>query len=78
MPPKVPDRDDVTGEPLVQRADDTEKTIRMLLALQFSTLLTHTYMSSGANVQMNAAICITDFPIHTCARFFYFSYSSPC
>jgi adenylate kinase len=27
-PPKVPDRDDVTGEPLVQRADDNEETVR--------------------------------------------------
>ena len=26
-PPKVPDRDDVTGEPLVQRPDDTEETV---------------------------------------------------
>jgi len=27
-PPKVADRDDVTGEPLVQRADDAEATVR--------------------------------------------------
>ena len=27
-PPKVPDRDDVTGEPLVQRPDDQEDTVR--------------------------------------------------
>ncbi len=27
-PPKVPDKDDVTGEPLVQRDDDKEETIR--------------------------------------------------
>ncbi len=27
-PPKVPDRDDVTGEPLVQRDDDREATVR--------------------------------------------------
>jgi adenylate kinase len=30
-PPKVPDRDDVTGEPLVQREDDREETIRRRL-----------------------------------------------
>ncbi|MGD9952827.1 MAG: adenylate kinase [Burkholderiales bacterium] len=27
-PPRIPDRDDVTGEPLVQRADDREDTVR--------------------------------------------------
>jgi adenylate kinase len=27
-PPRVPDRDDVTGEPLVQREDDREETVR--------------------------------------------------
>ncbi len=30
-PPKVPDVDDVTGEPLVQRADDAEETVRKRL-----------------------------------------------
>jgi len=30
-PPKVADRDDVTGEPLVQRADDREETVRKRL-----------------------------------------------
>src|SRR5690554_2408376 len=32
-PPKVADRDDVTGEPLVQREDDKEETIRKRLAV---------------------------------------------
>ncbi|RPJ45422.1 MAG: adenylate kinase [Betaproteobacteria bacterium] len=27
-PPRVPDKDDVTGEPLVQRADDNEETVK--------------------------------------------------
>jgi len=27
-PPKVPEQDDVTGEPLVQRDDDKESTVR--------------------------------------------------
>jgi adenylate kinase len=31
-PPKVPDRDDVTGEPLVQRPDDTEETVSKRIA----------------------------------------------
>jgi adenylate kinase len=30
-PPKVPDKDDVTGEDLIQREDDTEETIRTRL-----------------------------------------------
>jgi adenylate kinase len=32
-PPQVPGRDDVTGEPLIQRPDDTEATIRKRLAV---------------------------------------------
>jgi adenylate kinase len=32
-PPKVPDRDDVTGEELVQREDDREETVRKRLAV---------------------------------------------
>jgi adenylate kinase len=32
-PPKVPDKDDVTGEPLVQRDDDQEETVRNRLAI---------------------------------------------
>lgn len=30
-PPKVPDRDDVSGEPLIQRDDDREQTVRRRL-----------------------------------------------
>jgi len=32
-PPKMPDRDDVTGEPLIQRDDDREDTVRKRLAV---------------------------------------------
>jgi adenylate kinase len=32
-PPKIPDRDDVTGEALVQREDDKEETVRKRLAV---------------------------------------------
>ncbi|HEX5865909.1 MAG TPA: adenylate kinase [Casimicrobiaceae bacterium] len=32
-PPKVADRDDVTGEPLIQREDDKEATVRKRLAI---------------------------------------------
>ena len=31
-PPRVPDRDDITGEPLVQRADDNEETVMRRIA----------------------------------------------
>lgn len=31
QPPKVPGVDDITGEPLIQRADDTEETVRKRL-----------------------------------------------
>jgi len=32
-PPQQPDKDDVTGEPLIQREDDTEETVRERLAV---------------------------------------------
>jgi len=35
-PPKVPGRDDITGEPLVQRADDNEETVRQRIAVYHS------------------------------------------
>lgn len=31
-PPKVPGKDDVTGEPLIQRADDNEETVKKRIA----------------------------------------------
>ena len=50
-PPRIPGRDDETGEPLTQRADDEEETVRERLAVyrrqteplvQFYTELSHT------------------------------------
>ncbi|MBN9463619.1 MAG: adenylate kinase [Burkholderiales bacterium] len=35
-PPKAPDRDDVTGEPLLQRDDDREETVRKRLSVYHS------------------------------------------
>jgi adenylate kinase len=32
-PPKAPDRDDLTGEPLIQREDDREETVKKRLAV---------------------------------------------
>ena len=31
-PPKVPGKDDLTGEPLVQRPDDNEETVKRRIA----------------------------------------------
>jgi adenylate kinase len=35
-PPKVPGKDDVTGEPLIQRPDDNEETVRQRIAIYHS------------------------------------------
>ena len=50
-PPKVPDRDDVTGEPLIQREDDKEETVRKRLAVyhQQTEPLVNYYKSWAAN-----------------------------
>ncbi|AKQ33826.1 adenylate kinase [Candidatus Coxiella mudrowiae] len=44
-PPKIPGKDDLTGEPLVQRADDHEETVRKRLAIykQQTSPLSHYY-----------------------------------
>jgi len=34
-PPKVPGKDDVTGEPLIQRSDDNEETLRKRLSVYY-------------------------------------------
>lgn len=33
QPPRIPDKDDLTGEPLIQRPDDSEETVRKRLAI---------------------------------------------
>jgi len=50
-PPKVADRDDVTGEPLIQRIDDHEDTIRKRLAVyhQQTEPLVNYYINQAAN-----------------------------
>jgi adenylate kinase len=49
-PPKVPDKDDVTGEDLIQREDDTEETIRTRLQVYHAqtTTLAEYYSSWAA------------------------------
>ena len=48
-PPKVPDKDDLTGEPLIQRVDDQEATVRKrLVVYQNQTRPLLEYYSSWA------------------------------
>lgn len=57
-PPKVPDRDDVTGEPLVQRDDDREDTVRKRLEVyhrQTSPLIEY-YRKWGASGDPRAPV----------------------
>jgi adenylate kinase len=52
-PPKNPGVDDVSGEPLVQREDDKEETVRKRLAVyheQTKPLVTFYKQKGGANV----------------------------
>lgn len=50
-PPKVPDQDDLTGEPLVQRADDSEETVKKRLVVYHdqTTPLVKFYQDLQAN-----------------------------
>jgi adenylate kinase len=52
QPPKVPGVDDVTGEPLVQRQDDTEETVRKRLSVyhEQTSPLRHFYSHYKARV----------------------------
>ncbi|HWK60923.1 MAG TPA: adenylate kinase [Eoetvoesiella sp.] len=55
-PPKAPDTDDVTGEPLVQRDDDREETVRHRLAVyqEQTRPLVDYYMSWAASKDSKA------------------------
>ena len=57
-PPRVPDRDDETGEPLTQRADDAEETVRDRLAVyrrQTEPLVTfYTELSRATRLEYRA------------------------
>ncbi len=49
-PPTTPDQDDITGEALIQRADDQEETIKKRLAVYHheTKILTHYYESQAS------------------------------
>ncbi len=57
-PPKVENIDDITGEPLVQRDDDKEETVRKRLQVYHSqtSLLIEYYSQSAANKVENAPV----------------------
>lgn len=58
-PPKVAGKDDITGEPLIQRADDTEETVRKRLAVydeQTSPLKAFYQHQKGSNAPMYVKI----------------------
>jgi len=57
-PPKVPGKDDVTGEPLIQRSDDNEVTLRKRLAVfhQFETPLSKYYENQKNLVNLDASL----------------------
>jgi len=57
-PPKVENVDDITGEPLVQRDDDKEETVRKRLQVYHSqtSLLIEYYSQSAANKVENAPV----------------------
>lgn len=59
-PPRVADRDDVTGEALVQRPDDTEAIVRKRLAdhRAMASALTAYYQQQGAAGGAHAPRCI--------------------
>jgi adenylate kinase len=55
-PPRVAGKDDVTGEPLVQRPDDNEKTVRQRIATYHAQTkpLVNYYLSWGASGDQRA------------------------
>lgn len=55
-PPRVAGKDDVTGEPLVQRADDNEKTVKERIATYHAQTkpLINYYVSRGASGEPRA------------------------
>ncbi len=57
-PPKVADKDDVTGEPLIQRKDDNEETVRYRLDVyEEQTAPLISYYQSWANSEDSADKC---------------------
>jgi len=55
-PPKVPNKDDVTGEPLIQRDDDKEETVKKRLTVfhKETTPVMHYYQKQGVLTSVDA------------------------
>jgi len=56
-PPKVPEKDDVTGEPLIRRSDDNEETMRKRLTAyhQYTAPVVDFYRSKGLLTTVDAS-----------------------
>ncbi|CCD66007.1 Adenylate kinase [Caenorhabditis elegans] len=65
-PPKVPMKDDLTGEPLIRRSDDNEETLRKRLVQyhQMTVPLVDYYKKHGVHVAVDAAKPMTDVKAH--------------
>ncbi|VDM39766.1 unnamed protein product [Toxocara canis] len=61
-PPKVPMKDDITGEPLIRRSDDNEETLRKrLIAYHQQTVpLVSYYTKRGIHTKVDAALPMED------------------
>ena len=65
-PPKVADRDDETGEPLIQRPDDTEDTVRERLAVyyeQTAPLIDHYQQSSSEYFKTDGTVSVDEISV---------------
>ncbi|CAP37989.2 Protein CBG21240 [Caenorhabditis briggsae] len=65
-PPKVPMKDDLTGEPLIRRSDDNEETLRKRLVQyhQMTVPLVDYYQKHGVHVKVDAAKPMADVKAH--------------
>ncbi len=65
-PPKVADRDDETGEQLIQRPDDTEDTVRERLAVyyeQTAPLIDHYQQSSSEYFKTDGTVSVDEISV---------------
>ncbi len=65
-PPKVADRDDETGEPLIQRPDDTEDTVRERLTVyyeQTAPLIDHYQQSSSEYFKTDGTVSVDEISV---------------
>ncbi|CAB3403185.1 unnamed protein product [Caenorhabditis bovis] len=65
-PPKVPMKDDITGEPLIRRSDDNEETLRKRLVSyhNMTVPLVDYYKKHGIHVAVDASKSMSDVRAH--------------